>query len=38
MAVNVDLQAFFLNWWTDVMVSFGKLFNGVSAIASLPIK
>lgn len=34
MAVDLDLQAFFLNWWTDVMRSSGRLLKGLSAIAS----
>ncbi len=34
LSLDTDAQAFFLNWWTDVMVRSGKLLNGITAIAS----
>lgn len=34
MAMDLDLQAFFLNWWTGVMRQSGQLLKGLSAIAS----
>jgi hypothetical protein len=34
LALDLDLQAFFLNWWTEVMKSSGTILNGISRIAS----
>jgi hypothetical protein len=34
LALDLDLQSFFLNWWTGVMRSSGKLLQGLSRIAS----
>lgn len=34
LALDVDAQAFFLRWWTDVMRHSGKVLKGISAIAS----
>lgn len=35
LALDIDLQAFFLNWWTDIMKSSGQLLKGLSRIASM---
>lgn len=35
MALDIDAQAFFLRWWTDIMRSSGKVLKGISAIASI---
>jgi hypothetical protein len=41
MALDADLQAFFLRWWTEVMRSSGQVLSGfsriVSGMASLPV-
>lgn len=34
MANDLDLQGFFLNWLTGIMARYGKLFSGLSQIAS----
>ena len=34
MAMDLDLQAFFLNWWTDIMRRSGRAFDGLSRIVS----
>lgn len=35
LALDIDLQSFFLNWWTDIMRDSGKLLKGLSRIASM---
>jgi hypothetical protein len=34
LALDIDAQAFFLHWWTDIMRRYGKLLKGISGIAS----
>lgn len=34
LANDLDSQAFFLNWWTDIMRRSGKVLKGLSRIAS----
>lgn len=34
LAQDIDLQAFFLNWWTDIMKDSGQVLKGLSRIAS----
>lgn len=35
LSLDIDLQTFFLNWWTDCMRHSGKVLKGISAIASM---
>lgn len=35
MTMNLDLQAFFLNWWTGIMRRSGLALKGLSQIASI---
>jgi hypothetical protein len=35
MALDIGLQSFFLNWWTEVMRRSGLLLKGLSQIASM---
>jgi hypothetical protein len=35
LTLDIDLQTFFLNWWTDCMRHSGKVLKGISAIASM---
>lgn len=35
MAMDIGLQSFFLNWWTDVMRRSGQVLKGLSRIASM---
>lgn len=34
MALDVQAQSFFLNWWTDIMRHYGTVLKGISQIAS----
>lgn len=34
MALDIGLQSFFLNWWTDIMRRSGQLLKGLSQIVS----
>ncbi len=34
LSLDIDAQAFFLNWWTDIMRRSGQVLKGLSRIAS----